>query len=129
MEGEHGPESPARDKLTIEHVMPRKLTDDWKRDLGGDAEDLHGRWRDRLANLTLSGDTINSGMGAGTFAAKREVYADSTIGMTRRVANESTWNEEALDRRALDLAERVLDRWPWKDRRQAPPEAGAVPLK
>jgi len=129
MEGEHGPEAPARDKLTIEHVIPRTLTDDWKRDLGGDAEDLHGRWRDRLANLTLSGDTINSGMGAGTFVAKREVYADSTIGMTRRVANESTWNEEALDRRALDLAERVLDRWPWKDRRQAPSEAGSVPLK
>ncbi len=129
MEREHGPESPARNKLTIEHVMPRKLTHDWKRHLGGHAEDLHGRWRDRLANLTLSGDTINSGMGAGTFAAKREVYADSAIGMTRRLAKQSTWNEEALDRRALYLAERALDRWPWKDRRRAPAEAGAIPLK
>ena len=129
MEGEHGPESPARDKLTIEHVMPRKLTDDWKRDLGDDAEDLHGRWRDRLANLTLSGDTINSGMGAGTFAAKREVYADSTIGMTRRVAGESTWNEAALERRALELAEGALKRWPWTDRRETPAGAGAAPLK
>ncbi len=129
MEDEHGPESPARDKLTIEHVMPRKLTDDWKRDLGVDAEDLHGRWRDRLANLTLSGDTINSGMGAGTFAAKREVYARSAIGMTRRVANEGSWNLEALERRSRDLAARALTRWPWKDRREAVPGAAAAPLK
>ena len=128
MEREQGPESPARDKLTIEHVMPRKLTDDWKRYLGGPAEDLHGRWRDRLANLTLSGDTINSGMGAGTFSAKRSVYDASAIRMTRRIGHESTWNEEALDRRALELAERALKRWPWKDR-QAPLETGAVPLK
>ena len=129
MEGEHGPESPARDNLTIEHVMARKLTDEWKWYLGDDAEDLHGRWSDRLANLTLSGDTINSAMGAGTFAAKREVYALSTIGMTRRVADENTWNEAALDRRALDLAERALERWPWRDGSNMSTEAGAVSLR
>ena len=34
MEAEHGEESPARDRLTIEHVMPQKLTDEWKQALG-----------------------------------------------------------------------------------------------
>ena len=34
MEAEHGEESPARDRLTIEHVMPQKLTDEWKQVLG-----------------------------------------------------------------------------------------------
>ena len=129
MEDEQGPESPARDKLTIEHVMPRKLTDAWKRDLGGDAEDLHGRWRDRLANLTLSGNTINSGMGASTFDAKREVYRASGISMTRRVAEELDWNEEALERRARDLADRAVKRWPWKDRPEPPTVADSVPLR
>ena len=115
MEEEHGSESPARDRLTIEHVMPRKLTGGWKRYLGGDADDLHGRWRDRLANLTLSGDTVNPAMGAGSFTKKRKFYRKSTIGMTRRIAEESDWNKEALHRRALGLADRALKRWPWKD--------------
>ena len=30
MEAEHPGEAPARSRLTVEHVMPQKLTDDWK---------------------------------------------------------------------------------------------------
>ena len=40
MEAEHREEAPARDHLTIEHVMPQKLTDDWKQALGADAEEI-----------------------------------------------------------------------------------------
>ena len=115
METEHREEAPARDRLTVEHVMPQKLTDDWKRDLGDEAEDKHGRYRDRLANLTLSGDATNAGMGAGTFAAKREVYRNSSIGITRSLADESKWDEAALERRAEELARRSLERWPWPE--------------
>ena len=115
MEAEHGEESPARDRLTIEHVIPQKLTDEWKQVLGDDAEEIHGRHRDRLANLTLSGDVTNAVMGTGTFAAKREVYRKSSIGITRSLADETEWNEEALERRAEELARRALDRWPWPE--------------
>ena len=115
MEVEHREESPARDRLTIEHVMPQKLTAGWKQTLGDSAGEQHGRWRDRLANLTLSGDATNSGMGAGSFAAKREVYRKSPIGMTSRLADEDEWDEAALERRAEDLAQRALGRWPWPD--------------
>ena len=124
MEAEHREEAPARGRLTVEHVMPQKLTDEWKRDLGDEAEETHGRYRDRLPNLTLSGDVTNAGMGASTFAAKREVYRKSSIGMTRSLAEENEWDEATLERRAEDLARRALDRWPWADqptpRREAP---------
>ena len=115
MEAEHREESPARDRLTVEHVMPRKLTDDWKQALGEEAEETHGRYHDRLANLTLSGDVTNARMGANTFAAKKEMYEKSAIGMTRRLANEPVWDEGALERRAEDLASRSLRRWPWPE--------------
>ena len=87
MEAEHEEESPARDRLTIEHVMPQKLTDEWKQALGDDAEEIHGRHRDRLTNLTLSGDVTNAGMGTNTFVAKRKVYGNSSIGITRCLAD------------------------------------------
>ena len=112
MEAEHK-ESPARENLTIEHVMPQKLTDQWKHDLGEGSEEIHDRYVHRLPNLTLSG--YNPEMGAVQFHQKRTVYEKSTIGMTRRLADENEWNEDALERRAEDLAVRVLRRWPWPD--------------
>ena len=115
MEAEHREEAPARDRLTIEHVMPQKLTDEWKQALGDDAEEIHGRHSDRLPNLTLSGDVTNTVMGTGTFAAKREMYRKSSIGITRSLADENEWNEEALERRAEFLARGALDRWPWPE--------------
>ena len=115
MEAEHREESPARDHLTIEHVMPRTLTADWKRELGANAEDFHGKNRDTLANLTLSGDLTNSAMGASTFWSKREIYARSPIGLTRRLTKEPGWGEGAIGRRAAAIAELALNRWPWKD--------------
>ena len=123
IEAEQREESPARDHLTIEHVMPQKLTDDWRVALGEEAEEKHGRHRDRLANLTLSGDATNSGMGAGSFDEKRAVYRDSSIGMTRRLTGEDEWNEETLERRVEDLARRALSRWPWRDQAVAAHEA------
>ena len=115
MEAEHKEEAPARDRLTIEHVMPQKLTNEWRRYLGDGAEEIHGRYRDRLANLTLSGDATNSSMGTTTFNAKREMYKRSAIGITRRLAQENTWDEEVLERRAEELTVRALNCWPWQD--------------
>ena len=108
-------EAPARDKLTIEHVMPQALTADWKDALGDRAEEIHGRYRHRLANLTLSGDATNTGMAADTFYEKRKVYEKSAVGMTRHLAEEHEWNEDALERRADDLTRRVLNHWPWSE--------------
>ncbi|MCY3821020.1 MAG: DUF262 domain-containing protein [Gammaproteobacteria bacterium] len=115
MEAEHPGEAPARDRLTVEHVMPQKLTEPWKRYLGESAEEVHRQHGDRLANLTLSGDVTNASMGTNAFTHKREIYRKSSVGMTRRIADEDVWNEEALSRRARDIARRALDRWPWPD--------------
>ena len=65
MEAEHGEESPARDRLTIEHVMPQKLTDEWKQALGDDAEETHGRGRDRLRQPDLERRRHQRGDGDG----------------------------------------------------------------
>ena len=122
MEAEHREEAPARNRLTMEHVMPQKLTPEWRRALGDSAEEVHGTYRDRLANLTLSGDATNAGLGTKTFAQKAETYRNSPIGMTRRVASEAEWNEEALERRAERLASEALNLWPWETAGQTAPE-------
>ena len=120
MEAEHREESPARDRLTIEHVMPQTLTDEWKLALGAEPDEKHEQYRDQLANLTLSGDATNSSLAARTFAEKREVYRSSPIGMTRRLADENEWDEDALERRAEEITRRALSRWPWHEQAIAP---------
>ncbi|MDE0443559.1 MAG: DUF262 domain-containing HNH endonuclease family protein [Gammaproteobacteria bacterium] len=122
MEAESREEAPARDPLTLEHVMPQKLTQEWRRALGDSAEDVHGAYRDRLANLTLSGDATNAGLGTRPFVEKADIYRDSPIGMTRRVASEAEWNEEALERRAEQLASEALNLWPWESASQTASE-------
>ena len=109
--------------LTIEHVMPRKLTRSWKRALGKNAEEVHGQYLNRLANLTLIDYNDNAALGAGPFRSKRRVYRDSSIGMTRRISEEMKWGLEEMERRGEDLATRVLNCWPWQDG-----ESNGVPL-
>ena len=124
MEAEHGEESPARKHLTIEHVMPQKLTSAWVETLGDDAAETHERWLHRLANLTLSGDVTNAKLGTGTFEEKRSIYEKSPIGLTREIAAEDQWDRESLERRADALAGRVLRRWPWQGQGPEPPSSG-----
>ena len=124
-------EAPARAQLTVEHVMPQKLTEVWKRALGEGAEEIHGRYRDRLANLTLSGDATNASMAADPFDEKREVYRNSTMKLTRRLADENEWNGDSLERRAEDLTRRVLNRWPWSESADGddPPQRDSATLR
>ena len=77
MESEQLGDSPARDSLTVEHIMPQKLTDEWKQYLGGDAEWIHGQYRHKLATLTLSG--VYSELGSKSFEQKRRIMKRSAM--------------------------------------------------
>ena len=124
MEAEHREEAPARDRLTLEHILPQTLDDDGRRALGEDADNIHWRVRNLLPNLTLCGAAMNASLGNRPFAEKRKLYGRSPIGMTRRLADEENWDEDALERRAEDLTNRATDRWPWTDPKQT--TGGAV---
>ena len=115
MEEDHGSEAPNRSDLTLEHIMPQKLTSQWKNHLGENAEEIHRDYRNQLANLTLCGEEINISMGANSFGAKKLVYQRSSIAMTRTIATEDSWSVAAMSRRSDYISERVLSRWVWED--------------
>ena len=114
MEDEQRDEAPARDRLTVEHILPQTLTDPWRADLGEDAERLHAERCQTLPNLTLIGHDPNAKLGTLRFGEKRDRhYAGSAIAMTRRLAEIQEWDEAALDGRAEDLARRACTLWEW----------------
>jgi hypothetical protein len=96
-------------RAQIEHIMPQKLTDAWKADLGPDAETIHGAWLHTLGNLTLS--AYNPELYNNPFADKREEYARSNITMTRRLAEHTTWNAGTIEERGRRLADLAAQIW------------------
>ena len=116
MDCEQRREAPRHDRLVIEHIMPQTLNQDWRRDLGEEeADKVHERHVHRLGNLTLCGDSWNLTLSNHPFDKKKEIYKDSSVRMTRRLAKLPRWDEPAIKRRADELAQKALHLWPWTD--------------
>ncbi len=56
-------------KITIEHIMPQKLNDDWMSDLGENHNNLHKRYLHNIGNLILT--EFNSEIGNKSFITKK----------------------------------------------------------
>ncbi len=102
---------PARlDAAQIEHVLPQTLSEQWRADLGPDAERIHATWLHRPGNLTLSG--YNQELWNHPYAFKRSRYADSNIVLTREIAGWGKWGEDEIKARGSALARDASRAWP-----------------
>ncbi|MCY4519148.1 MAG: DUF262 domain-containing HNH endonuclease family protein [Caldilineaceae bacterium] len=114
MEADEGNDAPSRKDLWTERVMPMTLTDAWRETLGPEAEEVHVAWRYRLANLALVGGANGAPGKYQSFDKKKEWYRRSPIGLTKRLGEQTCWNESVLVRISDDLAERAIAVWPWE---------------
>ncbi|HEV2528230.1 MAG TPA: DUF262 domain-containing protein [Thermomicrobiales bacterium] len=94
---------------TIEHVMPKTLTNEWRDQLGLDADRIHARWLDTVGNLTLSG--YNAEMSNKPFAEKRKWLATSKYDLNAMIAEQDHWDDNAIQERAKVLTERAIRIW------------------
>ena len=113
MDREAWGEAPPCRKLTVEHIMPQTLNEAWRNDLGDRAEEVHGRHLHRLGNLTLCGGKWGAALSNHSFEKKKKLYKKSSVLMTQRLANLPQWDEDAIRRRAEELALEALTLWPW----------------
>lgn len=95
------------DKLTIEHILPQTLTDQWRAELGPDADDVHRRHLHVLGNLTLTG--YNPDLSNKPFTDKKELLSKSNVEMNKLIAKEPEWTKEQIVARGQQLAERATD--------------------
>lgn len=96
--------------LTVEHVMPQKLSEGWRAALGEGADEGHESTVHRLGNLTLTGH--NAELSNAPFAVKREKLAESNVRMNREIAEEGAWGFEQIEARGRRLAGLALAIWP-----------------
>ncbi|GAA1636753.1 GmrSD restriction endonuclease domain-containing protein [Actinoplanes couchii] len=106
-------------KVTIEHVLPQSLTDEWKEMLlaelrdGETIEELHSSLVHTLGNLSLT--AYNSKLSNDGFAAKKQILADSGLAMNRDLARAERWGRSEIHARGRELAERITKIWPGPD--------------
>jgi len=116
--------TPPGASLTVEHIWPQSDTtqDDWP--LPAVQEDnpiLRGLKRleivNRLGNLTLLTQPLNSQISRGPFRLKRpEITKQSLLSLNayfQNFADGDVWNESTILQRGLQLAERALNVWPY----------------
>jgi Protein of unknown function DUF262/Protein of unknown function (DUF1524) len=110
LEAHHAHKEPAVfEAATIEHIMPRTLTPEWRATLGPNAEALHERWLDVLGNLTLTG--YNSELSNSPFPKKQKLLEESHFELNRWVASQERWAEDELVKRTQALFERARQIW------------------
>jgi alkylated DNA nucleotide flippase Atl1 len=104
------------DGLTIEHVLPQTLTDDWRTELrpcladGEDVDSVHQSVLHLIGNLTLTG--YNSEMSNRRYLDKRPKLAGSALQMNHEIATSDHWTRDEILDRCDRLAERIITIWP-----------------
>jgi uncharacterized protein with ParB-like and HNH nuclease domain len=97
--------------LTIEHVMPQTLTDEWKAHLGAAWEDDHEELLHTLGNLTLT--SYNSELGNAPYADKRARFAESHLELNRYFDGVQQWAAAEIEKRSEALVTQALSTWPY----------------
>lgn len=99
---------------TVEHIMPRSLTDDWKTTLGDNWDKTYRELLDTIGNLTLVTQTWNSSASNAPWRVKRDRLARHALAINRGYFDPgpAQWNEDAIQARAEWLVGLVLEVWP-----------------
>ncbi len=77
-------------KITIEHIMPQKLTEDWQNMLGENFEDIHKEYLHNIGNLILT--EFNSEMGNKPFDEKQTKLKKSNLNFRNEILNAKKWS-------------------------------------
>ncbi|GHQ18601.1 hypothetical protein VN0283_11630 [Helicobacter pylori] len=100
-------------EYTIEHIMPKKLTEEWERDLGENFQEIHNKYLHTIGNLTLTG--YNPEYGNKFFQEKQGMekgFKDSPLRLNQSLRkNLESFGEEEIKKRANDLADLALKIW------------------
>lgn len=105
-----------KSKLTIEHVLPQQMTNEWRSSLDADldefdsADEAHEFIVHTVGNLTLS--AYNGSLSNKPFSDKKKILAQSGLSMNLAIASSESWGIAEIRKRSAELAERAISIWP-----------------
>lgn len=100
--------------LTVEHIMPQKLSQDWKAALGDGYTEIHRKYLHTLGNLSLTAK--NSRLSNRNFKAKQDIdFKTSKLSLSFALSDVESWNEKAIIDRANKLANKAIEIWKYPE--------------
>lgn len=115
--------------VSVEHVMPRTLSETWRRELGPDHEDVHATWINRIGNLTITG--YNSTYYNAPFSRKLEMdngFRKSPYRLNEYIRTQQHWGADQMAERTRILSDTALDYW-WFPTTSFEPPAVVLPTE
>lgn len=100
-------------RLSIEHVMPQSLTDEWRAALASQGEDpnaVHEELLHTLGNLTVT--AYNQQLSNAPFERKQQILERSHLELNRAISPSTAWGHKEILARADELADRAIQTWP-----------------
>ena len=102
------------DEYTLEHIMPQNenLSNEWRKELGKNWQDIHRNYLHRIGNLTLTG--YNAKLSDKPFHEKQTMvggFKDSPIRLNSELSTITNWNETEIQNRSQRLANKALEIW------------------
>lgn len=101
------------EKITIEHIMPQTLNDDWKNDLGESYTEIHKKYLHNIGNLILT--EFNMEIGNKSFDTKKEKLLKSSLNYRLEVIKKDIWNEGSMIEHQQNMISSFLSTFPLPD--------------
>jgi len=96
--------------LTIEHILPQALTDEWRSMLGDNSDTVHEKYVHTIGNLTLTG--YNDELGNLPFHEKKAILKESKLSINKYFDKIDTWDETHITNRTDMITKQINRLWP-----------------
>ncbi|MCR5265531.1 MAG: DUF262 domain-containing HNH endonuclease family protein [Cyanobacteria bacterium RUI128] len=98
------------ENLQIEHIMPQKLSEQWKKNLGNDFETIHQELVHTIGNLTLI--RHNRELGQKSFEDKKEIYKNNA-GLQiaqNEIIDKDKWDADTIKQRTSWISNFLVEK-------------------
>lgn len=99
--------------ITIEHIMPQKIEDSWKLELGENYAEIHKTYLHNIGNLILT--EFNSEIGNKSFEYKKNKLGTSSLSYRLDVINKNKWDQQSIIDHRKNMIDWFLKTFPLPD--------------
>lgn len=93
--------------ITIEHIMPQKLGNNWEDELGENFNEIHRSYLHNIGNLILT--EFNSEIGNKSFADKKTKLNTSSLSYRLDVTNKENWDLSSIQQHQSNMINWFLE--------------------
>lgn len=97
-------------KITIEHIMPQKLDNNWELELGDNFAEIHKNYLHNIGNLILT--EFNSEIGNQSFEIKKRKLNISALNYRLDIINRNSWNKQSIKEHQSNMINWFLETFP-----------------